>query len=434
MGCRVSTTDVSDLKKTNTPKYTKDDVENNNAEKGKYNWFLYGRKVYSLDLLIPKVRDVVKRHSIISDQKNNPIHNSLSFSSMYRKYPVYEAKNLIGRKHLNAILPVCQIGVLTNMSREEDLSQLKLSVEQVKTDLEEEETLTENLVDYLEQLLRWLRSYPKVGLDTTGGRKNVDPNMCKFPLPLTIKADCSVLRSWARGWRRFDMTMDKDGAWRMLPRWSCGLGDTHQIFADMVAKRVDGHLPGFNMEIEGEAAWDVIKLDAGISGEKVDLGNFLQKFEDSIAAREDKTLPGFNMEIEGEAAWNVIELNIVKNDTTTEEQDKIWKARSQRKDLDNPERMRRRRKQIADNFLSRHNTKLSAKDMIPYADWASRLEQHWKIFQELCKTSGQKQPVSEEIQTTSNTTDLEPGESAFQRRKVLQELEKGSDVVADTAH
>ena len=432
MGCGSSNTAVSDLKKANTPRYTKNDVENNNAEKGKYYWFLYGRKVYSLDLLIPNVLNAVKRHSIISDQKNNPIHN-MSFDSMHWKYPVYEAKNLIGRKHLNAILPVCQIGILTGMSREEDLSQLKHSVEQVKTDLEEEEILTENLVDYLEQLLRWLHSYPNVELETTVGRKNVDPNLCKFPLPVTIKADCSVLRSWARGWRRFDMTMDKDGAWRMLPRWSCGLGDTHQIFADMVAKRVDNHLPGFNMEIEGEAAWDVIKLDAGFSGKNVDLGNFLQEFVDSIAAREDKTLPSFDMEIEGEAAWNVIELYIVKNDTTTEEQDKIWKTRSQRKYLDDPERMRRRRKQIEDNFLSRHNTKLSAKDMIPYADWASRLEQHWKIFQELCKTFAQKQTVSEEIQTTSNTTDLEPGESTFQRQKVSQELEMGSDVAADTA-
>ena len=340
--------------------YTIDDVVNNNTAKGKNNWFLYGRKVYSLDLFVPIVFNRVGQYLELTNQEYLSADNMLSGHS---GYPVYVARYYgVRRKEMNAILPACQIGILINMSREEFLSRLKHCVDNIKTDLEKEEHLTENLVDYLEQLSRWLSSYPNVELEPPVDRTNVDPNQCEFPLPEKIRADSTVLRYWSKDWEPFDMTIDEEGAWHIIPLLNEDWGDVHQLYADLVA------------------------------------GN------------RDEAIPDLDMEIEGEAAWNVIELDIIKNDKTTEGQEQIWKTRESRKDLDDPERMKRRRKQLADNFLARHENskRLKAEDMIPHLDWASTLEQHWKEFQELCENYVHRQQVSQDTEKVPDTTDLEP--------------------------
>lgn len=342
------------------PVYTIDDIANNNAEKGKNNWFLYGKKVYTLDLFTPIVFSRVQEYLDMIGGDRYSADEILTGKTEYGSYPVYVARlNGVRRKEMDQVLPASQVGKLGGISREEYLSRLKQSVDNVISDLEAEEKLTEYLVDYLEQLSRWLSSYPNVELEQPVDRTNVDPNQCEFPLPDKIRADSTVIRKWARDWIEFDMTIDEGGAWPLIPLLNEDWGDLHQTYVDICAKR------------------------------------------------EDAELPEMNMEIEGEAAWNVIPLDVVKNDETTDQQEETWKAREKRKDLNDPERMRRRRKQIADSFLKRHDTRLKAEDMVQYVDWAHRLEEHWKEFQELCETFVLRRRVTEEEVKAPDTADLE---------------------------
>ena len=361
-GYELCPIDIPEINKNKEfPEYTVDDIVNNNAEKGKNNWFLYGRKVYTLDLFTPIVFSRVQEYLNMTDQDQYTADDILSGKTEFGSYPVYVARNNgVRGKEMIKILPASQIGRLQSISREEYLSRLKQSVDNVKSDLEAHENLNEYLVDYLEQLSRWLVSYPNVELEQPMDRNNIDPNQCEFPLPDKIRADSSVIRQWAKDWVEFDMKIDEDGAWSMLPLISEDWGDVHQTFVDYCAKHVDAEIPDMNMEIEGEAAWDVIKLD------------------------------------------------IFKNDETTEEQETTWKAREKRKDLDDRERMSRRRKEIADSFLKRHDTRLKPEDMVEYGEWANRLEKHWKEFQELCETYVPRQRVQEKERQAPDATDLEP--------------------------
>ena len=315
--------------------YTIDEIVNNNAEKGRNDWFLYGRKVYGLQGFISIVRNRINNFLKLQEMDYTTVDEI-----MKTMYPVYGARYYgVRRKELEAIMPICQIGNISSMPRAEYISRLKHCVDNIKTDLEAEETLIESLADYLEQLSRWLSNYPNVELEAPLDRNNVDPNECAYPLPDKIIADPSVLRKWSVDWVLFDFTVDANGAWTSIPLVMESLGDTHQLFADLVCStHVDATLPDLVHEIEGEAAWDVIKVD------------------------------------------------IVKNDETTEAQDALIIEREKRTDLKDLERMKRRRKELADGFLKRHEERLKPEAMVDYIDWASRLEQHWKEFQELCES------------------------------------------------
>ena len=340
------------------PVYTIDDIANNNGVKGKNNWFVYGRHVYSLDLFTPIVIGRVQQYLNMTNQYRWPViavkfcKRKTYYFGWIHIYPVYGARQYgVRREEMDKILPACRIGKLGVISREEYLSRLKEGVDSVKSDLEVQENLSEYLVDYLEHLSQWLSGYPNVELKQPVDRTNVDPNKCEFPLPDKIRADSTVIRQWVRDWIEFDMTVDEGGAWPLVPLLNEDWGDVHQTYADICAKQ-----------------------------------------------RDDVDLPQMNMEIEGEAAWNVIKLDVTKNDETTEQQEKTWKAREKRKYLNDPERMKIRRKQIADNFLKRHVPKcrLKAETMVAYENWANRLEEHWKEFQELCETYVPKRRVTDE--------------------------------------
>jgi hypothetical protein len=68
------------------------------------------------------------------------------------------------------------------------------------------------------------------------------------------------------------------------------------------------------------------------------------------------TLPDFDFTIDGEAAWAVIELDLVKNDKTTEKQEKIWRSRDNRTDLNDP------------MFLLSKQTRLEMYFILPYTE------------------------------------------------------------------
>ena len=325
------------------PVYTIDDVAKHNTDKGTNNWFLYGRKVYSLDLFIKIVFNRVQDYLSKTNQKRFPADAVLTgkrdFGSYLGRvcgsYPVYIAVyHGVRREEMEKVLAASQIGKLEPISREEYISKMKQSVDIVKSDLEAEAELTEYLADYLEQLSRWLYSYPNVEIEQSFDRTNADPNKCEFPLPDKVRADCSVIRRWARDWVGFDMTIDEGGAWFSYPLLNEDWGDVHQTYVD------------------------------------------------TCALREDPDASDLDMEIDGEAAWHVIPVDVVKNDETTEQQEATLNCRKVRKYLNDPERMRKRRKQIAERFLKRYQPE----DMVIYENWADRLEQQWKEFETLCET------------------------------------------------
>ena len=337
--------------------YTIDEIVNNNAEKGRNDWFLYGRKVYELQGFVNIVRNRINNFLKLQEMDYTTVDEI-----MKTMYPVYGARYYgVRRKELEAILPICQIGNISSMPRVEYISRLKHCVDNIKTDLEAEETLIESLADYLEQLSRWLSNYPNVELEAPLDRINVDPNECAYPLPDKIIADPSVLRKWSVDWVLFDLTVDANGAWTSIPLVMESLGDTHQLFADLVC-----------------------------------------------STHEDETLPDLVHEIEGEAAWDVIKIDIVKNDETTETQDALIIAREKRTDLKDLERMKRRRKELADGFLKRHEERLKPEAIVDYTDWASRLEQHWKEFQELCESDFSRPQQTHEPQKLEVVEETQP--------------------------
>ncbi|CAC5418583.1 unnamed protein product [Mytilus coruscus] len=98
---------------------------------------------------------------------------------------------------------------------------------------------------------------------------------------------------------------------------------------------------------------------------------------------DSKGLPDFDFTIEGEAAWAVIELDIVKNDKTTEEQERVWRSRENRINLNDPmsSLSRQTETRLEMYFINKyewHNSKLD-----PYRGFTTRLQKAWKEFQAL---------------------------------------------------
>jgi hypothetical protein len=78
----------------------------------------------------------------------------------------------------------------------------------------------------------------------------------------------------------------------------------------------------------------------------------------------------------------VLPIGVVGNNITTPEQDSIWQQRSKRNDLNDLDRMTRRRQTIADYFNQKYahgDTSYCDK----YLNFAETLENGWKKFQGL---------------------------------------------------
>lgn len=83
-----------------------------------------------------------------------------------------------------------------------------------------------------------------------------------------------------------------------------------------------------------------------------------------------------------EAAWEMLHIGVVGNNITTPEQDSIWQQRSKRNDLNDLDRMTRRRQKIAD-YLNQKYANGDTSYCEKYLNFAETLENGWKQFQEL---------------------------------------------------
>ena len=91
----------------------------------------------------------------------------------------------------------------------------------------------------------------------------------------------------------------------------------------------------------------------------------------------------FDMQIDGEAGWHVIRQNLCQNDVTTEDQREVLNARAKRTDLEDKDRMTRRRNALAKRFAKRYNIDADAL-LVAVQSWASTIAAGEQRFIKLC--------------------------------------------------
>ena len=239
----------------------------------------------------------------------------------------------MSRKELAKVLSFCLVGNSIEVSREQKLSRMKQSAENVL----EEENDSEYVTDYKNQLNRWLADYPMNKIANDPPENEKDPNELPFPLPADIKSDPTVLRKWSEAWEVFDCQVPEEGAWIMAEPPTENLGDTHEVFSN------------------------VVKECHGI-----------------------EALEPFEMTIDGDVAWVVIELDLFKNDQATEHQETVWKKRASRTNLNDPVWMKKRREELGSILKQRYDKRNIHYPVENFINFADILEQHWEEFQNLC--------------------------------------------------
>ena len=192
------------------------------------------------------------------------------------------------------------------------------------------------VIEYKQQLMRWLQKYPEIPIGNNIPDYHTDPNELAFPIVID---DPLSFRKWIGEWEPFETEVPESGAWNFI--------EYSFVHDPKMAEEFHDH------------------------------------YASIVKSFRDISLDDFDMTIDGEAAWSVIELDIVKNDTATEEQLKIWSLREKRTNLHDPEWMKGRRRQIADIILNRHDT-WEADVVEPYLSFAENMEEAWRLFQEVC--------------------------------------------------
>jgi len=245
-------------------------------------------------------------------------------------YPPYMARNYyVTRRELRAILDTCQIGNYADVTRDRYVSSLLESVNAIL------ESVENDCPDYMDQLKRWKDQYPENFLKNGSPDVSQDPNALEFPLPPEVKKDPLVFRPWGP-----EFTWDTELADDI---WD----NSEKCFTDLC-------------ENANEKFAEAIAADHGP--------------EDTFA---------FDTSIDGTVGWSEIECDLFKNDVTTPSQEDVWKKRSLRKDLDDENRMERRRQTIADSLTRRHEW--SPEKVLPFLAFTQNLKTSWEAFQALCE-------------------------------------------------
>jgi len=89
----------------------------------------------------------------------------------------------------------------------------------------------------------------------------------------------------------------------------------------------------------------------------------------------------FNTNLDESSAWEQIKPNLLE--VPTDEQERIWRVREKRTDINDKERMRERRREIADSLALRHEWPPSKVE--PFLAFADNLKAGWEAFQTLCR-------------------------------------------------
>ncbi|OWF38389.1 hypothetical protein KP79_PYT10735 [Mizuhopecten yessoensis] len=237
-------------------------------------------------------------------------------------------------------VPKCKVATLVVPNNKEFWSDIRSDADRVATDIRSNGSVTPYQTEYLQVLVRFFELFGQLEGDIplSPPKAGGDPNILAYPLPNSVAADPESIRRWAETWEVFDLVLPEDGAWG----WH---GFENLVFSDIK--------------------------------ECADFPQLLRLSENG-----DEDLLEFDTEVEGEAAWDVIEVDLFKDDVTTEEQNLIWEEREKRSDLDDPEKMKKRRENLEEYFIIKYEWESSALDA--YRGWADTLEAGWQNFQKLC--------------------------------------------------
>ncbi|XP_052058830.1 uncharacterized protein LOC127699127 isoform X2 [Mytilus californianus] len=339
-----------DLLRTN---YTIKDISIHNESKGFIDIFPLGENVYSTAKFKDAMKNVViqKYEKFKEEEKKVDDYDyQEDFYKNWKSSPIFlvlyrYTKMFLRFSDIKAELPACKVAnVVDNDELTKDIIKDSTTI---LDDLKGDSKITEYKKEYRDLLQRFLDICKKLttGDDSfndshgpNGRLSNMtgqDPNTIEFPIPDTIQADLTVLRKWTEKWQPFDTDVPTEGAWAILP--------------DKVVN----------------ALTDLIELQ-----------DFCRISSDG--------LPDFDFTIEGEVAWPVIELDIVKNDTTTEEQEKVWRSREYRTDLNDPMFLLSRQTRLEMYFINKYEWDSSKLD--PYRGFTTTLQRGWKEFQALAET------------------------------------------------
>ncbi|XP_063426155.1 uncharacterized protein LOC134709960 [Mytilus trossulus] len=343
-----------DLLRTN---YTIKDISIHNQSKGLIDIFPHRKNVYSTAKFKDAMKNVViqKYEKFKEEEKKVDDYDYNSdFYETWKRSPIFlvlfkYTKMYLRFSDIKTVLPSCKVAnVLDN---DDFFMDIITDSTLILDDLKGDSKITECKKEYRDLLQRFLDICNKLttGDDSfndslepngrTDGRvsnmKGQDPNTIEFPIADIIQADLTVLRKWIEKWEPFDTEVPSEGAWPILP--------------DKVVN----------------ALTDLIELQ-----------DFCRVSSDG--------LPGFDFTIDGEVAWPVIELDIVKNDKSTEEQEKVWRSREYRTDLNDPTFLLSRQTRLEMYFINKYEWDSSKLD--PYRGFTTRLQRGWKEFQALAET------------------------------------------------
>ena len=279
-------------------------------------------------------------------QRLNIISNSSRFPLFQERINQYSQKRLfeppseqgspihiaryhgVTRKELRHVLDYCYVGKYINVPKEAYLQRMKDDVYNVL----EDEGDSDAMQDYKDQLNRWIREYPNNPVFNEPQDPEKDPNMVEFPIPADTLANVSDLRKYLETFE-FDTELPEGGYFNNEPNIYTEVGNEHEQFVTLLSSRVDDSLPDLNLEIEGEVAWEQIKLE------------------------------------------------LFKDDVTTGEQVKIWNQRAKRTNLNDEEWLSSRREDIYNALIARYEWDSSKVD--PYRMFFDNL--NWEAFQKLCE-------------------------------------------------
>lgn len=239
----------------------------------------------------------------------------------------------------------CRVSKIRKDKKEEiaDLKQdINVVMEEISRNAGE---LGESLVEYKDQLQRACAKY-EVSLASTGEIEETkvsaeDLNEKVFPLPDVFQKNPKLFRKWVETWEIFDTKGD-----------------------------------GWDFSLK---QWELFEKDS--SEMKID--------DTKLHRTELDALPALDLSIDGEAGWEVIPVDLVKNDVTTPQQEKIWRIREKRTDLNDPVQMEKRRMAIEEYFQRTYAERFTwaSKRVAEFRGFAENLVTSEQVFLELCEKS-----------------------------------------------
>lgn len=327
--------------------YTIKEISIHNSEKGFIDIFPLRTNIYSTTKFKEAMKIVVKqKYDNDKFKKDNKIvenYDYEDFNKYWKSSPIFLVMFEYTKMHIRFSdikpeLPGCKVADVFNQGElyEDIIKDSKDTLQYLKG----ESNITEYQKEYQQLLERFLNicdninSVSENNSNDSNEPSGQDPNTIEFPLPEPILADCTVLRKWIEKWQPFDTDIPKEGVLAELP--------------DKVVNALS----------------DPVELQ-------------------DICRVSSDGLPDFDFTIDGEAAWAVIELDLVKNDKTTEKQEKIWRSRDNRTDLNDPMFLLSKQTRLEMYFINKYEWERSKLDQ--YRGFTTRLQRAWKEFQALCK-------------------------------------------------